>query len=599
MPPRPVRYTRAALAFMVVLLIFLITMDFFILSWEQKELQSKFKNQTQNELELIGTFVTEPLLRHEFTMVEQFMIYWGELKKDVITIKAFTPDGKLLAEYNSPTTADNILTIRHSVEFVGQHLLDLEIVKDLTPTIQHSQHFGRKLAFNSILITLFIGILLWFILRVLALKPLENEIQKRKQVEADLQNAHDQLEGIVAERTTELMETNIELQKEIAEKGRMQEELLKVKKLESVSVLAGGIAHDFNNILAAILGNINLALIYTEEDDKRHKLLSQAEKASLRAKDLTQQLLTFSKGGEPIKSITSISDIIRDSADFVLRGSKSRCDYHFAEGLWPVEIDSGQISQVVQNIIINALHAMPEGGTIDVTCENYDKAHGNVLLNQTESYVKITIKDSGIGIHPDQIGKIFDPYFSTKHEGSGLGLAISHSVITKHGGHIMVDSVLGEGSTFAIYLPALKGREIGEPQEEKPLQLRDSGKVLVMDDEEMIRSIADEMLTHLGFHVVLAKDGAESIDLYKKEMETDTPFDFVIMDLTVPGGMGGKEAIKKIPQIEPKAKVIVSSGYSNDPIIANFMDYGFSGAIVKPFQLKNLQEVIHDIFVTE
>jgi len=543
--------------------------------------------------------VTEPLLRHEFAMVEQFMIYWGELKKDVITIKAFTPDGKLLAEYNSPTKAYNILTMRHSVKFVGQHLLDLEIAKDLTATILHSQHFGRKLAFNSILITLFIGILLWFILRVLALKPLENEIQKRKQVEADLQKAHDRLEDIVAERTKQLRETNIELHNEIFEKSKMQEELLKAKKLESVSVLAGGIAHDFNNILAAILGNINLALIFTEEDDKRHKLLSQAEKASLRAKDLTQQLLTFSKGGEPVKTIASIGEIIRDSADFVLRGSKSRCDYHFAEGLWPVKIDSGQIGQVIQNIIINAFHAMPEGGVIDVTCANYDKAQGDALLNQTESYIKITIKDSGIGIPPTLIDKIFDPYFSTKHEGSGLGLAISHSIINKHGGHIMVDSVQGEGSTFAIYLPALEGEKIGEPQEGKPLQIRDSGKVLVMDDEEMIRSIADEMLSHLGFHVVLAKDGAESIDFYKKEMEADTPFDFVIMDLTVPGGMGGKEAVKKILQIEPKAKVIVSSGYSNDPIIANFIDYGFSGAIIKPFQLKNLQEVIHDIFVTE
>jgi signal transduction histidine kinase/CheY-like chemotaxis protein len=597
--PRPVRYTRAALAFMATLLIFLVILDFFVLSWEQKELQDKLKNQTQNELELIGTFVTEPLLRHEFTMVEQFMMQWGELKKDVITIKAFTPDGSLLAEYNRPPIkVASTLTSHHSVKFIGQHLLDLEIVKDLSPTILHLQDFKRKLAFHSILVTIFIGILLWFILRILALRPLENEIQKRKQVEADLQNAHDQLEDIVAERTTELMETNIELQNEIAEKGRMQEELLKVKKLESVSVLAGGIAHDFNNILAAILGNINLALIFTEEDDKRHKLLSQAEKASLRAKDLTQQLLTFSKGGEPVKTIASIGEIIRDSADFVLRGSKSRCDYHFAEGLWPVEIDSGQIGQVIQNIIINAIHAMPEGGVIDVTCENYDKAQGDALLNQTESYMKITIKDSGIGIHPDQIDKIFDPYFSTKHEGSGLGLAISHSIINKHGGHIMVDSVQGEGATFAIYLPALEGKKIGEPQEERPLQIRDSGKVLVMDDEEMIRSIADEMLTHLGFHVVLAKDGAESIDLYKKEMETDTSFDFVIMDLTVPGGMGGKEAIKKILQIEPKAKVIVSSGYSNDPIIANFIDYGFSGAIIKPFQLKNLQEVIHDIFVT-
>ena len=325
----------------------------------------------------------------------------------------------------------------------------------------------------------------------------------------------------------------------------MQEELLKSKKLESVSVLAGGIAHDFNNILAAIMGNINLAMLYTDHEDKRHKLLADAEKASLRARDLTQQLLTFSRGGEPVKTLASIEEIIRDSAGFVLRGSKVRCKYHFEEGLLPVEIDSGQISQVIQNIIINASHAMPDGGIIDVTCENYHETPEEVILPQSTPYIKIAIQDRGIGIPPTLIDKIFDPYFSTKHEGSGLGLAICHSIVTKHNGHIIAKSEQNAGSTFTIYLPALKGKQLAGKKGEEDIRIRDSGKALVMDDEEMVRNIALEMLSYLGFQVVLTNDGAEAIEVYQKNMDAGEPFDIVIMDLTIPGGMGGVKRLKK------------------------------------------------------
>ena len=593
------KHTRTALAFMAVLLVLLVILDSLIFFWERDVLFEESHNQTQNELELIGTFVTEPLLRQEFTIVEQFMNHWGELKEDVISLKAFSPDGSLFAEYKRPFKISESFTKNHSVEFFGQHLLDLEITKDLSPAIHHLRDFKQRLVFQSLLITIIIGILLWFVLEFLSIKPLETEIEKRMQAEKNLQMAHDRLEELVEARTRELREANIELHNEIYEKHKIQEELLKAKKLESVSVLAGGLAHDFNNILAAIMGNISLALLYTDHDDKRHKLLAEAEKASLRAKDLTQQLLTFSKGGEPVKTLASIEEVIRDSANFVLRGSNVQCKYHFTKDLWPVEVDSGQISQVIQNIVINARHAMPDGGIIDVTCENYDKTRKDQLLTQADSYLKITIQDSGVGMPLKLLDKIFDPYFSTKREGSGLGLAICHSIISKHNGYIKVESVQGEGTSFIFYLPALKGQQPAEQLGEETFQVIGSGKALVMDDEEMIRDLAGKMLSYSGYHVTFAKNGEESIDFYKKEMETGIPFDFVILDLTIPGGMGGKEAIKKILQIDPKAKVIVSSGYSNDPVMANYKEYGFSGVIAKPFQLKNLQKAINSVFVDD
>jgi PAS domain S-box-containing protein len=245
----------------------------------------------------------------------------------------------------------------------------------------------------------------------------------------------------------------IAVARDISDRKQVEEELIKIKKLESIGVLAGGIAHDFNNILASILGNISLAKLYVNSDgEKAQKLLHEAEKASLRAKDLTHQLLTFSKGGEPIKHVASIAAVIKDSSGFVLRGSNSKCKYNFSGDLWPVEIDTGQISQVIQNIIINANQAMPEGGIIDIICENYVKDENLPLALPHGEYVKISIRDKGIGIPVNLLDKIFDPYFSTKQEGSGLGLALTHSIIVQHAGHIDVESEPGEGTTFSIYL---------------------------------------------------------------------------------------------------------------------------------------------------
>jgi CheY-like chemotaxis protein/two-component sensor histidine kinase len=383
----------------------------------------------------------------------------------------------------------------------------------------------------------------------------------------------------------------------VTEKKKREEEQLKIKKLESVGVLAGGIAHDFNNILAAILGNINLAGFHIEKDHKSHRLLKEAEKASMRARDLTQQLLTFSKGGDPVRETASITQVIIDSADFVLHGSNVKCRYAIPEDLWLVDIDTGQMSQVIQNIAINARHAMPEGGEITISCENIaDIAKETGLSLPGEKYIKIAIADHGGGIPEKYLDKIFDPYFSTKQEGSGLGLAITHSIVNKHDGHISVRSKSGEGTTFSIYLPASAGQKSrdvkGEAQEpEKTVR----GTVLIMDDEEMIRDLTKEMLSHFGHEVLLAKDGREAIEIFKEHHHSDNPVDVIIMDLTIPGGMGGKDAIKEILKIDPDAKAIVSSGYSNDPVMANYQQHGFKASIGKPFEMAQLKEIINSV----
>lgn len=381
--------------------------------------------------------------------------------------------------------------------------------------------------------------------------------------------------------------------RDVTEQLKTEKELLKIKKLESIGILAGGIAHDFNNILAAILGNINLALFDQDLKEKTKKLLSEAEKASIRAKELTQQLLTFSKGGEPVKEVSSLDEVIRDSADFILLGDKVSCRYDIPEDLWLVDIDKGQMSQVIQNIVLNAGHAMPEGGTISITCENLAVAAGEVLpFAPGGRFVKISIRDSGIGMPVNIAEKIFDPYFTTKHGGSGLGLAISQSIINKHNGHITVDSTPGVGSTFTIYLPC--STETITLAQESQIENKESSplKVLIMDDEAIVRDVAKEMLLQLGHEAVLSADGEEAVQAYKKNLDSGHPFDLVIMDLTIPGGMGGAEAVQKILHLDAKAKVMVSSGYSNDPIMANCREYGFCAAIVKPYQLQQLAWVI-------
>jgi len=383
--------------------------------------------------------------------------------------------------------------------------------------------------------------------------------------------------------------------RDVSERLRMEDELLKMKKLESLGVLAGGIAHDFNNILLAILGNINLAGRYIDKENVASELLLEAGKAANRAQGLTQQLLTFSKGGQPIKKTASIAKLIQDSANFVLRGSSIACKYHFADDLWLADIDEGQMSQVIQNVTLNASHAMTEGGEIVIRCENIaDISQETVMVTDHKEFVKVVIADQGRGIAQSYLDKIFDPYFSTKEEGSGLGLAVSHSIVTKHGGLIRVESEVDKGTIVTIYLPAVRGR-IEEEVEQVDINHNCIGRVMVMDDDEMVLRITDNILGHMGYDVVLASNGEEAIERYRESFEGEDPIDVIIMDLTIPGGMGGKEAVIKILEINDKAKVVVASGYSNDQIIANFKDYGFQGALVKPFDLHDIGRVLDEI----
>jgi len=381
---------------------------------------------------------------------------------------------------------------------------------------------------------------------------------------------------------------------DITKKRKIEQELLKTAKLESIATLAGGIAHDFNNILTGILGNISLAKIYENPENKKLTRLQEAEKACLRAKDLAQQLLTFSKGGEPLKKDISLAGLIKEAIRFALSGSNVSCKVFIPDGLWMVRADEGQLTQVINNLLINADQAMPEGGIIQVRAENMMIDTKGCLPLKEGEYIKITIRDHGVGISKEHLVKIFDPYFTTKQKGSGLGLATVYSIIRRHKGYIEAISEIGVGTTFYVYLPAL-GEKEKVLEKETTEEKKGTGKILLMDDEEMILEVAKEMLRHFGYRVKFAKNGSETLELYKEARETGDPFTAVIMDLTIPGGMGGKEAIKRLKELDPNVKAIVSSGYSTDPIMADFKKYGFSGVLTKPFKIKDLNEALQKV----
>ena len=382
---------------------------------------------------------------------------------------------------------------------------------------------------------------------------------------------------------------------DITDRKRMEEEIIRTRKLESLSVLAGGIAHDFNNMLTSILGNISFAKQLVDPDDsKLLRRLVEAEKASLKARDLTQQLLTFSRGGAPIKETVSLVELLKGTVSFAMSGSNVLCEFSILDDMWPVDADQGQISQVIENLIINACQAMPEGGTIRVRAENITLGRGDVVCLDEGRYVRVSITDQGIGIPPGHLSRIFDPYFTTKQEGRGLGLGTSYSIIKKHGGHIAVESELGVGTTFYVYLPASEKPVLPREDEEEGYPVGE-GRILVMDDEESVRSIAADILTHMGYEVEFAKDGGEAIESYERAKDAGQPFDAVIMDLTVPGGMGGKDAIQKLLKADPEAKVIVSSGYSKDAVMSQYREYGFKSVIAKPYKIQELGRVVRNV----
>ncbi|UNC92700.1 PAS domain S-box protein [Candidatus Contubernalis alkaliaceticus] len=393
--------------------------------------------------------------------------------------------------------------------------------------------------------------------------------------------------------------SNLLVLRNVTKRKKMEEEFFKASKLESLGLLAGGIAHDFNNILSIILGNISLARLYQGQKEKMSQKLKEIEKATVMAKELTHQLHTFARGGEPLITTVSVEELVHDAASLILSGSNVRCQYSFPRNLYMVEVDQGQIKQVINNIIINALQAMPDGGTIYIWAENAvieGRGHDSRVPLKNGPYVRVFIRDEGMGIPKEQRQKIFDPFFTTKEKGSGLGLATSYAIIKRHGGLISVDSEVGVGTTFYIYLPASTLKEEGTQVEKDDNDISQRrGSVLVMDDEEMLREVIGEMLSLIGYEAVFARDGAEAVDLYQSYLGAGHIFDAVIIDLTIPGGMGGKQTIQKLLEIDPKVKAIVTSGYYDDPVVSNYKEYGFKGFVLKPYIIEDLAEVLDQV----
>ncbi len=380
--------------------------------------------------------------------------------------------------------------------------------------------------------------------------------------------------------------------RDLSERKRIEEERLKRQKLESIGILAGGLAHDFNNLLTGIIGNLSLAQKHTRSEDNISTLLEKTEKACFNARDIAQQLLTFSQGGAPLVDVVSMSELLNDTATFSLRGSNIVARFSIQEDLWEAEVDATQISQVIDNLVINARDAMSEGGTVFIRARNLipDEAHGASL--SPGRYIQICIEDEGDGVSEESLSRIFDPYFTTKETGNGLGLAMVHSIIEKHGGQIHVQSTPEVGTAFYIYLPASgKSRENLDRKKVENLPAG-QGKILVMDDEEVVLDVAEDALTHLGYEATLVATGDKAVETYQEAMQTGDGFDAVILDLTVRGGMGGEEAIRELLRIDPSVRAIVSSGYSHDPIMANYREYGFADILSKPYKVDNLAQVL-------
>ncbi len=383
--------------------------------------------------------------------------------------------------------------------------------------------------------------------------------------------------------------------RDLTDRKRMEEEILKIKKLESLGILAGGIAHDFNNLLQGLLGNISFAKLLSRPGEQIYEVLESAESTYARARSLTSQLLTFTSGGDTIRKPVALGKLIADTVDFSLSGSRVKSRLQIPPGLWPVEADEGQLTQVIQNLVQNARDAMPGGGTVTVKAENTVTDEDEVFDLVKGRHVKISFQDHGAGIAPKNLDRIFDPYFTTKERGNekglGLGLTICHSIVKKHGGCITVDSHPGKGADFTVYLPASE-KEVAEHERVKTVSQLRKGKVLVMDDEDLVTGLAEGILSHMGYEAAVARDGKEALEIYKEAKNERRPFDIVILDLTVPGGMGGEETLKHLQSIDPKVKAVISSGYLSDPVMKDYRGHGFQGALSKPYRVEELRGVL-------
>ena len=382
------------------------------------------------------------------------------------------------------------------------------------------------------------------------------------------------------------------------EKRRRHElELLQLQRLESLGVLAGGIAHDFNNLLTGILANLTLVKIDLPPESPHHELLDEAEKASWLARDLTTQLLTFAKGGQPVKKVIQLDQVLRDSISFALRGRPVKSESFVEPDLLPVEADAAQLSQVFNNLILNACEAMPEGGNLVIRARNLAQGEADQPSLPPGNYVEVSVRDRGRGIPKEILARIFDPYFTTKKSGTGLGLAVVHSIIKHHGGSVSVASTPGVGTVFTLLLPAVVKAEANAAAAPHP-KPPGSARILVMDDEEMVRKAMTRALGRFGYEVETATDGVAAVESYRQAAAAQRPFQLVIMDLTIPGGMGGQEAIQRLLEFDPRAKAIVSSGYSDNPVMADCTAHGFHGVVAKPYTIGEVLTVIQKVLAS-
>ncbi|MCW3490153.1 hybrid sensor histidine kinase/response regulator [Dethiobacter alkaliphilus] len=382
--------------------------------------------------------------------------------------------------------------------------------------------------------------------------------------------------------------------RDISLRKRMEGDVLQATKLEAVSVLAGGVAHDFNNLLTVVLGNLSIAKMYAAKDTQILRKLKEIENAAQQTKELTRQLLTLAKGATLSKKVVSLEDFLQETASFVVRGTNVNVSIAFADDLPPVDIDAGQFSQVMNNLLINAIQAMPEGGTIRICAETLNIIHNGLLfMLEPGRYIKISVSDEGCGIAPEDLSKIFEPFFTTKEEGTGLGLATSYNIVRQHGGHLAAESEVGVGTTFHIYLPVSSG--VLEQQLFSESISPGHGKILLMDDEENVRKMAKEMLNILGYEVDFAADGEEAVVRYLEEWSKGRKYDLVILDKTVRGGMGGQQAIKKLRDIDPEVKAVISSGYATSDLLTDPKKYGFKECISKPYKIEELSSVLQKV----
>jgi signal transduction histidine kinase/ActR/RegA family two-component response regulator len=383
--------------------------------------------------------------------------------------------------------------------------------------------------------------------------------------------------------------------RDITDQLRLESELLRIRQIESLGVLAGGIAHDFNNFLAAIMGYLSLAKDSLPVKSKTFQRLERAEQATERAKALSMKLLTFAKGGQPNRRILNLGELIREASEFAIHGTGVRIDFVLAPNLPNAEVDDGLISQVFHNLVINAVQAMDGSGVVTVHLERVDVVKGPAHPVDSGSYLKVTLMDSGPGIPVDILPRIFEPYFSTKETGRGLGLASCFNIIRAHGGFITAESPQGGGGVFTLLLPATNQPIPAEATKPHASARRHRGRILVMDDVPSLQDIAAAMLGNLGFEATICADGASAVEVYQSAIHGGSSFRAVILDLTVPGGMGGLAAAAKLLAVDPKARLIVSSGYSDDPVMARPRQYGFAGVLQKPYRLKELNQVLESV----